>query len=120
MVKRTLVLGASANPSRYSYLALKRLQATGHPVVALGAKRGKVGDLEIENQPGDWQPIDTVTIYLGKANQSDYYKYLTDLMPKRVIFNPGAENEELEYILNSKGIKTIEACTLVLLATGQY
>jgi predicted CoA-binding protein len=68
----------------------------------------------------DWSTIDTVTLYLGPARQEPYYDYLLKLKPKRVIFNPGTENEELENILKEAGIQTEQACTLVLLSTNQY
>ena len=120
MGKKTLVLGASSKSYRYSFLAINRLVATGHEVVALGLRTGKVGNIEISQAPGDWAPIDTVTLYLNPDNQQRYYDYLLELKPQRVIFNPGAENDELKDLLNEAGVKTQYACTLVLLSTGQY
>ncbi len=121
MKKTTLVLGASGHSWRYSFLALSRLVALGHPVLALGKQAGKVGDTEIRTTPGnDWGPIDTVTVYLNPRNQQAYYSYLLNLKPRRVIFNPGAENDEFSKQLNEAGIITKEACTLVMLSTGQY
>lgn len=64
--------------------------------------------------------IDTVTLYLNPANQVPYYDYIISLKPKRIIFNPGTENDELESLANKNGIQTMEACTLVLLSTSQY
>ncbi len=118
--KKTLVLGASENPSRYSYLALQRLQSHQHPVVAIGKKKGVVGDVAIETEKKEWTDVDTVTLYLNPMNQKQYYDYIIALKPKRIIFNPGAENDELAEMAASKGIKPLEACTLVMLATGQY
>lgn len=118
--KKTLVLGASANPERYSNLAVKKLLAHQHPVVALGKKKGMIGDITIETAPQDFADIDTVTMYLNPLHQQEYYDYIFSLHPKRIIFNPGAENEELELLANQKGIATQDACTLVLLSTGQY
>lgn len=118
--KKTLVLGASDNPSRYSYLAVQKLRQHGHPVVAVGRKHIRVGDVTIETgQPG-LDAIDTVTLYLNPMHQQEYYNYILSLHPKRIIFNPGAENDELAQLARGKGIQTMEACTLVMLSTGQF
>ena len=119
-VKNTLVLGASANPERYSYLAINRLRSHGHPVFGIGKKRVKLGDVNIETEPKNFENIDTVTLYLNPANQKQYYNYILSLHPKRIIFNPGTENNELEEIAKTNGINTMQACTLVLLSTGQF
>ena len=118
--KKTLVLGASANPARYSYLALKKLSANGHPVVAIGRRKNNVGNIEITTEQLPISDIDTVTLYLNEFNQKQYYSYILSLNPKRIIFNPGAENDELATLAKQKGIKVQEACTLVMLSTGQY
>ena len=118
--KKTLVLGASDNPSRYSYLALHRLSGHGHPVVAIGKKTGMVAGIPIEKEKKDFDNVDTVTLYLNPMHQKQYYDYIISLQPKRIIFNPGAENDELSELATKNGIKPMEACTLVLLATGQY
>lgn len=118
--KKTLVLGASANPSRYSYLAINKLREKGHDVIAIGRQNGKVNDVEINAEEKSIENLDTVTLYLNANNQKDYYNYIFTQNPKRIIFNPGAENEELASLAKAKGIVTQEACTLVLLSTGQY
>lgn len=118
--KKTLVIGASENPDRYSNLAVKKLTAYQHPVVALGKKPGKIGDTLIEPEKKNYTDIDTVTLYLNPTHQKEYYDYILSLHPRRIIFNPGAENDELEEIAAKNGITTQEACTLVLLSTGQY
>jgi len=118
--KKTLVLGASENPSRYSHLALQRLQSLDHPVVAIGKHKGMVGNTVIETEKKEWKDVDTVTLYLNPINQKEYYNYILSLKPRRIIFNPGAENEELAELATSEGIKPVEACTLVMLATNQY
>ena len=118
--KKTLVLGASDNPSRYSYLAVHRLRRHGHPVVAIGKKTGMVSDVPIEKEKKEWQDVDTVTLYLNPAHQQQYYDYIVSLKPKRIIFNPGAENDELSDLAIKNGITPMEACTLVLLSTNQY
>lgn len=118
--KKTLVLGASENPSRYSYLAINRLLTHGHPVVAIGRRHSFVKDVELNTERKNWTDIDTVTLYLNPSHQSEYYDYILSLKPKRIIFNPGAENDDLVALAKEKGIQTIEACTLVLLSTNQY
>ena len=118
--KKTLVLGASDNPSRYSYLAVNRLRSHGHPVVAIGKKNAMVADVPIEKEKKDWENVDTVTLYLNPSHQQQYYDYILSLKPKRIIFNPGAENDELADLAIKNGISPIEACTLVLLSTNQY
>jgi predicted CoA-binding protein len=118
--KKTLVLGASDNPSRYSFLAVQRLRAHGHPVVAVGRKHSMIGDVIIETEQKKIENIDTVTLYLNPQHQKEYYNYILSLKPKRIIFNPGAENDELADIAASHNISTIDACTLVMLSTDQY
>ena len=118
--KPTLVIGASTNPSRYSHLAIHSLRKYGHDVVALAKKMGQVFDVPIQADFPENKEIHTVTMYVGSQRQEEYYNSIIDLNPKRVIFNPGAENYELANMLEEKGIEAIEACTLVLLNTGQY
>jgi predicted CoA-binding protein len=119
-MKKTLVLGASDNPSRYSYLAIHRLRQYGHPVVAIGRKNTMVGDVTVEKERRTYTEIDSVTLYLNPQRQKEYYEYIISLHPKRIIFNPGTENPELEALAARNGIETIDACTLVMLSTHQY
>jgi predicted CoA-binding protein len=119
-MKKTVVLGASDNPSRYSYLAVEKLNRYGHPVVAIGKKEGKVGATDVITMRPDEKEVDTVTLYLNPQHQKQYYDYILSLHPKRIIFNPGAENDELASLAKENGIQPVEACTLVLLSTGQY
>jgi predicted CoA-binding protein len=118
--RKTLVLGASDNPDRYSFLAVNRLREKGHPVVAIGKRKAVVADVHIDTIKKDMSDIDTVTVYLNPGNQKEYYDYILSLYPRRLIFNPGAENEELALLARAQGIQTMEACTLVLLGTGQF
>lgn len=118
--KKTVVLGASDNPERYSFLAINKLRAYNHPVVAIGRKQGKVADVDVETGQKAIPDVDTVTLYLNPTHQKEYYDYIFSLHPKRIIFNPGAENEELATLAKEKGIQPMEACTLVLLSTGQF
>lgn len=117
---KTLVLGASHNPARYSYMAVKMLKEYDHEVVALGRKARPVEDWEIISGHPDLKDIHTVTLYLNADNQQEYYDYLLNLNPARVIFNPGAENPELRKMLEEKGVETLNACTLVMLRTSQF
>lgn len=120
LMKKTLVLGASENQQRYSYLAVKKLLAHGHPVVAIGKKQGMINGQPILTGQPDIEGIDTVTLYLNPLHQQPFYDYLIALKPKRIIFNPGAENDAFAALAEKSGIKTLEACTLVLLSSGQY
>src|SRR5215212_3169809 len=117
--KKTLVLGASSNPSRYSFLAIRKLRSHQHPVIAVGKREGKVGDVDIKKGKIEEQNIDTVTLYLSPSNQVQYYDYILGLHPKRIIFNPGTENEELIKKAEENNIEPFIGCTLVMLATGQ-
>jgi predicted CoA-binding protein len=118
--KNTLVLGASDNPSRYSYLAIKRLRQYGHPVKAIGRKHSFAGDTEITTEMKWFDNIDTITLYMNPVLQLPLYDYILSLKPKRIIFNPGTENDELVSLAKQQGIKTIDACTLVMLSTNLY
>lgn len=120
MPSKTLVMGASLKPERYSHIAIHRLRNSGHEVVAFGMKAGTVADVAIDTELVDYPSVDTVTLYLNPLRQEAYYGYLVSLSPKRVIFNPGTENPELYALLEKNGIEVEVACTLVLLATDQY
>ncbi|NEW80384.1 MAG: CoA-binding protein [Gelidibacter sp.] len=120
MIKKTLVIGASTNPNRYSFMAIQKLTNYGHPVLAIGNKVGEVNGIKIITEKLIFENIDTVTLYLNKKNQENFYDYIVALNPKRVIFNPGTENEEFQNSLTKHHIAFEEACTLVLLSTGQY
>jgi uncharacterized protein len=120
MNKKTVVLGASPNPARYSYLAVNRLVAHAHDVVAVGRRKGSINNTEIITNHPQLNDVDTITLYLNAQNQKQYYDYILSLHPKRIIFNPGAENKELAELAVKNNIKPMEACTLVLLSTGQY
>lgn len=119
-MKKTVVLGASDNPTRYSFLAVEKLNRYGHPVVAIGKKEGMVGSTKVIKERPEEQDVDTVTLYLNPQLQKQYYDYILSLHPKRIIFNPGTENDELAELAKENGIQPVEACTLVMLGTGQY
>lgn len=120
MVKKTLIIGASTDPSRYSYLAANRLLNHKHEIELLGRNVGEIAGNQIHTEKENFENIDTVTMYISPKHQSEYYEYVANLKPRRVIFNPGTENQVFEDFLKEKEIEPIEACTLVMLATGQY
>ncbi len=119
-LKHTVVLGASPNPNRYSYLAATKLKEHGHPITAVGRRPGNIKELLILSGTPIINSVDTVTLYLNPDNQKPLYDYIFSLNPRRIIFNPGTENPELEELALKKGIVTQEACTMVLLSTGAY
>ena len=119
-MKKTLILGATTNPSRYAYLAANRLVQAGHQIINVGIKSGEIAGESIQSFETVHVDINTITLYLGPQNQKKYYKYILKTNPKRIIFNPGTENPELEELAKKQGIEVLEACTLVLLATNQY
>lgn len=120
-MKKTVVLGATDNPTRFAYKAVHRLQQHGYDVVPVGIKKSEVGGIPIitdKNTPvGD---IDTVTLYVGPQNQPSWYDYILSLKPKRIIFNPGTENPELERLARENNIEALHHCTLVMLASNSY
>jgi predicted CoA-binding protein len=120
--KLTLVVGATDNPERYDYRAVELLQAKGVPVVPIGIKKGVVfGEeiLDLRLKPA-LKEIHTITLYLGPSNQVEWMDYLIGLRPKRIIFNPGTENFDFFSQAKAAGIEALEACTLVMLTTGQF
>ena len=118
--KKTLVLGASTKPARYSFIAIEKLVDKGHSVLAIGQNAGEVAGIKIQTKAIPLKNIDTVTLYLNPLRQRDYYNYIVEAQPKRVIFNPGTENPEFYQLLKLNDIKVEIACTLVMLATNQY
>lgn len=118
--KKTLVLGASENPSRYSNMAIHRLKSKGHDVAAIGRRVGNVEGVEIVKDKPQYEDVHTVTMYMNAQSQKEFEDYILSLKPKRIIFNPGAENTFLAEKAVLNGIEPVEACTLVMLSTGQY
>ncbi|MEC5165059.1 putative CoA-binding protein [Flavobacterium sp. PL11] len=118
--KKTLVLGATTKPERYAFKAINMLVDKGHSVLALGQNAGEVAGIKIQTKAIPLKNIDTVTLYLNPTRQRDYYNYIVETKPKRVIFNPGTENPEFYQLLKLNDIKVEVACTLVLLTTNQY
>lgn len=119
-MKKTVLLGASTNPSRYAYLATMRLAQHGHEVIPIGVQTGAIEGHEIVHGQPALEDVDTVTLYLGPPRQKEYYDYILSLHPKRIIFNPGTENPELMQLARENGIEPVEGCTLVMLSIGVY
>lgn len=120
MNKKTLVLGASLKPTRYSNYAIQRLVLKDIEVVAFGLRTGEVSGVHIDTELVPYKNINTVTLYLNPERQKAYYDYIISLKPDRVIFNPGTENSGLYKVLKANAINFEVACTLVLLSTNQY
>jgi len=121
-MRKTVILGATPNPQRYAYLAAEKLNAHGEAFVLVGIKSGEVFGqpiLDLRTKPAV-PDVDTITMYMNADNQREWMAYILSLKPRRIIFNPGAENPELATLANKQGIETENACTLVMLATGVY
>jgi len=118
--KKTVVIGASPNPKRFSYKAVSLLIRYGNPVVAIGIRNGVIAGVEIQKAKPEIENVHTITMYIGKKRQSDYYDYILSLKPKRIIFNPGTENNELFAKAKNLGIEVIENCTLVMLNSREF
>nr|WP_320117888.1 CoA-binding protein [uncultured Marinifilum sp.] len=120
MKNKTLIIGASIKPERYAYKAAEKLLNNNHEIYMLGNRPGTLFNHEITKQQVPYTDVDTVTLYVSAKNQTNYYQYIIDLQPRRVIFNPGTENPDFEKQLDILGIIAERACTLVLLTTNVY
>ena len=118
--KKTLVIGASIKPERYSNQAIRLLRRHDHPVEAIGLRNGQVADVDLKTGLPELNNIHTITMYVSPPRQPQYYDYLLKLKPKRIIFNPGTENNEFVELLQRQDIEIIEHCTLVMLNTGLF
>ncbi len=122
MSKKTVIVGASTNPARYAYLAANMLNDYQHEIVPIGVKQGVLAGkeiLDLREKPAI-DDVDTVTLYIGPRHQPAWYDYLLGLKPKRIIFNPGTENDEFQKLAEENEIEVLEACTLVMLRSNQY
>lgn len=121
-MKRTVIVGATTNPGRHAYLAAQMLGEYKHPIIPVGIKKGKIFDqqiLDIRQKPAI-EDVDTITLYIGPHHQPEWYEYLLGLKPRRIIFNPGTENEIFEKMAEKQGIEALEACMLVMLRSHQF
>jgi uncharacterized protein len=121
-VKKTVIIGATTDRSRYAYLAASMLSSYHHEIVPIGIKKGELFGVQILNifDKPTIEDVDTVTLYIGPQRQTQWYDYIVGLKPKRIIFNPGTENDTLEQLADEKGIEVIHGCTLVMLRSNQY
>ena len=120
MDKKTLVLGASLNPDRYSNMAVRKLRYAGVPVVAVGLREGEVCGVIVEKPFPKLEGIHTVTVYIGSKNLHPFHDYILGLKPLRVIFNPGTESPEFEERLAAAGIEVVHGCTLLMISHERY
>ena len=117
---KTVILGATPNPSRYAFIAANRLVNSGHEIVNVGIKEGEVAGAKILGGTPALTDVDTVTLYVGPRHQPPYYDWLLGLGARRIIFNPGTENPELMRLARAAGVVVVAGCTLVMLASSQY
>ena len=118
--KRTVILGASANPDRYTHQAFMQLPAKGHEPLPVGVRAGKIDETDILVGTPALEDIDTVTLYINPERQQAYYDYILGLRPRRIIFNPGTENAELARMAREQGIEVVIGCTLVMLTLNNF
>lgn len=119
-MKKTLVLGATPNPSRTAYTAVQRLTSAGFEVVNVGIREGEVAGIPIHTDRPKLEDIHTITMYISPKHQADWYDYILAQNPQRIIFNPGTENPELAQMAKKQNIEVENACTLVMLSVGVY
>ena len=117
---KTLVVGVSLGAQRYANLACRQLRAAGHDVVGLGLRAGDEDGVPVLTGTPPVDDVDTITLYVNPQRQADLVDYLIGLRPRRVIFNPGAENDAFADRARAAGIAPVVACTLVLLASQAY
>lgn len=117
---KTLVIGASLKPERYSNKAINHLRIKGYETLALGLREGQVADVDITKEQVPYDDVHTITVYVGADRLGPSEDYLLSLKPKRIIFNPGAENPAFAQKAKEAGIEIVLACTLVMLSTDQY
>lgn len=120
MAKSTLVIGASLKESRYSNICVRTLVSGQFPVTAIGLREGLIDETPVQTGFPKLQNIHTVSLYLGPDNQKSWYKYIMELNPERVVFNPGAENDEFEEMLTEAGVEVVEGCTIVMVKGGTF
>lgn len=118
--QKTLILGASPNPARYAFAAAQMLHQRGYEFVPVGIKQGEVLGHPIRRDKEPIPGIHTITLYIGPQHQPEWQDYILETAPQRLIFNPGTENPQLRQRAESQGIQPIQACTLVMLSTGQF
>jgi len=119
---KILILGASTNPARFSYIAANALSGKGYDIVPVGLRPGVVNGksiLDIRKRP-QVDDVDTIALYMNPKNQSAYLEYILGLDPRRIIFNPGTENNVLIDMAEKQGVKVVLDCTLVMLRSDYF
>ncbi len=119
-MKKTLVLGASPNPLRFSNKMVKSLVRHGYEAIPLGIRQGEIIGLDIITGKPDLKDIHTVSLYLSPKRQKEYYDYIISLDPKRIIFNPGTHNQEFIKLARDNHIEAITDCALIMIAKDIY
>lgn len=121
-VKKTVIIGATTDRSRYAYIAASMLTSYRHEIVPIGIKKGDLFGTPIRDiyEKPAVKDVDTITLYIGPQRQPEWYNYLLSLKPKRIIFNPGTENDDFEKMASDNGIEVVHGCTLVMLRSGEY
>lgn len=117
---KTLVIGASPNPTRYSFKAVRALRNHDIEVVAIGKRETVIEDVQVITDKPQIDDLHTVTLYVGPQNQGEYINYILSLKPQRIVFNPGTYNEDLITQAEQAGIDCVKDCTLVMLASDSY
>jgi predicted CoA-binding protein len=120
MDKSTLVIGASLKDNKYSNICVRTLISGHFPVTAIGLREGMIDTTPVLSVAPELSNIHTVTLYLNADNQKPWYEYILKLNPKRVVFNPGAENDEFTEMLTAAGIETVEDCTIMMVQYCRY
>ena len=118
--KKTMVLGVSPDPGKRAHQVCKKLLEKGHTIIPLGIRPGKVNDISILTEKTQPEEVHTIVIYLRASRQKDWISFILASNPKRIIFNPGAENPELDKIAKEKEIEVLNECTLLMLSSNRY
>jgi uncharacterized protein len=120
MAKKVIVIGASENHRRFSNMAVKSLLTYGYEVIAIGKKMGQIGTTVIHEEKINASDVFAITLYLNSLRQVEYHDYILRLKPKRLIFNPGTENQILADLAVESGIEVVHDCTLMMLGNGTF
>jgi len=120
MKPKVVIIGASPNPNRYSYIATLLCLDKDIAVIPLGVRKGTIGDLEILTEKIPIENVHTVSLYIGEEKQKEWYDYIFSLQPSRIIFNPGTYNPELEKLARERQIECVINCMLTMLHLNQF
>lgn len=119
-MEKYIVLGASPNPVRHSYKAVKSLIRRNKEVVPVGFRKGKISGVEILTDQPEIEDVTTVLLYMGAKRQPEFFDYiLNKIQPRKIVFNPGTENPEFEEMAKMEDIEVIVGCALVMINSSQ-